>query len=446
LFTDKAGRNEIEFIYEPGVPECQIWADKEKVEIIIFNLLSNAFKFTPKKGRIVLKIEIEKSDKHEHGYARISVSDSGIGIAQEEQAKIFEQFYQTAEARKFDNGSGIGLTLVAEYTKLHKGDVKLESLKGTGSTFTVLLPLGNDHFPIQKEDEGKEVNVLARKATSSSDEYQFALQSDKPLILLVEDNVDMHDFIQVSLKGKYNFVIAENGEEALLKLQHIMPEVIISDIMMPVMGGLELCRRIKQDNKTSHIPFILLTAKGLTSQKVEGIRIGADIYLTKPFEIELLEAHIDHLLERKTELAQYFKNELITQPSTESVGENEDDRFLKKVMNTIEANISNPDFSVELLSDEMGMSSTHLYRKLKSLTHLSANEIIKKYRIKKASILLKNKEGNISEIMYEVGFSNLSYFSKCFRTEFGLTPKEYQQRESKHSVDIRTDLNGHVQS
>jgi YesN/AraC family two-component response regulator len=294
--------------------------------------------------------------------------------------------------------------------------------------------------------KNKEVNVLARKATSSSDEYQFALQSDKPLILLVEDNVDMHDFIQVSLKGKYNFVIAENGEEALLKLQHIMPEVIISDIMMPVMGGLELCRRIKQDNKTSHIPFILLTAKGLTSQKVEGIRIGADIYLTKPFEIELLEAHIDHLLERKTELAQYFKNELITQPSTESVGENEDDRFLKKVMNTIEANISNPDFSVELLSDEMGMSSTHLYRKLKSLTHLSANEIIKKYRIKKASILLKNKEGNISEIMYEVGFSNLSYFSKCFRTEFGLTPKEYQQRESKHSVDIRTDLNGHVQS
>jgi signal transduction histidine kinase/ligand-binding sensor domain-containing protein/DNA-binding response OmpR family regulator len=440
LFTDKAARNEIEFIYEPQVKECQIWADKEKVEIIIFNLLSNAFKFTPKKGKIVFSVEMAKSDKHPHGFARISVSDSGMGIAQEEQTKIFEQFYQTAQARKFDNGSGIGLTLVSEYTKLHKGEIKLESVEGTGSTFIVLLPLGNDHFPIQKEDEGKEVKVLARKAEPASDEYQFALQSQKPLILLVEDNVDMHDFIQVSLKNKYNFIIAENGEEALNKVHHITPDIIISDIMMPVMDGLELCRRIKQDNRTSHIPFILLTAKSLTSQKVEGIRIGADIYMTKPFEIDLLEAHIDHLLERKTELAQYFKHELITQPSTDHAGENEDDRFLKKVMNTIEANISNPDFSVELLSEEMGMSSTHLYRKLKSLTHLSANEIIKKYRIKKASILLKNKEGNISEIMYEVGFSNLSYFSKCFRTEFGLTPKEYQQRESKHSFNIQTNI------
>ncbi len=160
--------------------------------------------------------------------------------------------------------------------------------------------------------------------------------------------------------------------------------------------------------------------------------MGADIYLTKPFEVELLEAHIDHLLERKEELAQYFKHELITQPQTESGKENEDDKFLKKVMNTIEANISNSEFSVEVLSEEMGMSSTHLYRKLKSLTHISANEIIKKYRIKKASLLLKNKEGNISEIMYEVGFSNLSYFSKCFKIEFGLTPKEYQQRESNY--------------
>jgi AraC-like DNA-binding protein len=164
------------------------------------------------------------------------------------------------------------------------------------------------------------------------------------------------------------------------------------------------------------------------------------IFITNPFEIDLLEAHIDHLLERKTELALYFKNELITQPNTQTGRENEDDRFLKKVMNTIETNIANPDFSVELLSEEMGMSSTHLYRKLKSLTHLSANEIIKRYRIKKASLLLKNKEGNISEIMYEVGFSNLSYFSKCFKTEFGVTPKEYQQTQSKHSYDLQDDL------
>lgn len=437
LFTDKAARNEIDFTYESNVKKCELWADKEKVEIIIFNLLSNAFKFTPKKGKIVLRVDVEESPKHENGCAKISVSDSGMGIAPEEQSRIFQQFYQTSEGRKFDNGSGIGLTLVSEYTKLHRGDINLQSVEGGGSTFTVLLPLGNDHFPIQQGDEGKEVNIIAKK---NIDEYHFNPHSGKPSVMLVEDNVDMLDFIEVSLAKKYYFITAENGEDALHKVHDIMPDIIVSDIMMPVMDGLELCRRIKQDTKTSHIPFILLTAKSLTAQKVEGIKIGADIYITKPFEIELLEAHIDHLLERKTELAQFFKNELITQPSPDTGGENEDDRFLKKVMNTIEANISNPEFSVELLSEEMGMSSTHLYRKLKSLTHISGNEIIKKYRIKKASILLKNKEGNISEIMYEVGFSNLSYFSKCFRTEFGLTPKEYQQRESKHSFDIQNNL------
>src|SRR5688500_4944534 len=287
----------------------------------------------------------------------------------------------------------------------------------------------------------REVTLIVKKPVSDSDDaYQFNLSTDKPLVLLVEDNTDMVDFVKLSLREKYNFLTAENGEDALNKVHHIMPDIIISDIMMPVMDGLELCRRIKKENKTSHIPIIVLTAKSLTTQKIEGIKVGADIYLTKPFEIELLEAHIDHLLERKIELAQYFRNELITQPVQNGGRENEDDKFLKKVMNTIEANISNPDFSVELLSDEMGMSSAHLYRKLKSLTHLSANEIIKKYRIKKASILLKNKEGNISEIMYEIGFSNLSYFSKCFRNEFGVTPKEYQRRESKHFYDIRESV------
>jgi signal transduction histidine kinase/ligand-binding sensor domain-containing protein/DNA-binding response OmpR family regulator len=440
LFTDKAARNEINFIFDAKVKSSPIWADKEKIEIIIFNLLSNAFKFTPKKGAIVFTIEIEDSTTS-NGSIKLSVSDSGIGIALEEQSRIFEQFYQTPESRKIDDGSGIGLTLVSEYTKLHKGKIKLISEKGTGSTFSIILPLGNDHFPVDKSDEGSEVDVVATRATQKENNaYELYLRSNKPLILIVEDNVDMIDFMVVSLKEKFNFIIAENGEDGLNKAHKLMPALIVSDIMMPVMDGLEFCRKIKQDSKTSHIPIILLTAKSLTSQKIEGIRMGADIYMTKPFEIELLEAHIDHLLERQSELAQYFKHELITQPVSATMGENEDDRFLKKVMNTIEVNIANPEFSVELLSEEMGMSATHLYRKLKSLTHLSANEIIKKYRIKKASLLLKNKEGNISEIMYEVGFSNLSYFSKCFKTEFGITPKEYQQKESRHSYSLQENL------
>lgn len=440
LFTDKAARSEIDFIFTPRVDACPIWADKEKVEIIVFNLFSNAFKFTPRNGRIEFIIDVER-DASDKGSVRLTVADSGVGIAPEEHAKIFEQFYQTNDARKMEGGSGIGLTLVSEYTKLHRGETKLTSEPGAGSTFTITLPLGNDHFPVDQQDEGREVNVLAtRAANSPGDSYEFNLRSNKPLILLVEDNVDITDLIQVSLKNKYCFVTAENGEDGLHKAHTLLPEIIISDIMMPVMDGLEFCRRIKHDNKTSHIPIIVLTAKSLVSQRIEGIRMGADIYLTKPFEIELLEAHIDHLLERKKELAQFFKNELITEPKMNQGAENEDDRFLKKVMNVIEANIASPDFNVEMIGEEIGMSTSQLYRKLKSLTHLGANEIIKKYRIKKASLLLKNKEGNISEIMYEVGFSNLSYFSKCFRAEFGLTPKEYQQRESKPSYDLPQNL------
>jgi len=437
LFTDKAARNEINFVFSPQVSECPIWADKEKIEIIVFNLFSNAFKFTPRKGRIEFSIAVDASASSGRGSVRLVVADSGMGIAQEEQAKIFEQFYQAGDARKIEGGSGIGLTLVSEYTKLHRGETSLTSKKGVGSIFTISLPLGNDHFPVDQRDAGTEVSVVATRPTAGNGEhYEFNLRSDKPLLLLVEDNPDIISLIQVSLRDKYTFISAENGEEGLLKAHNFMPEIIISDIMMPVMDGLEFCRRVKQDNKTSHIPIILLTARGLTSQRIEGVRTGADIYLTKPFEIELLEAHIDHLLERKKELTQYFKNELITQPAPNSAGENEDDRFLKKVMNTIEANIANSEFSVDRIGEEIGMSTSQLYRKLKSLTHLSANEIIKKYRLKKASLLLKNKEGNISEIMYEVGFSNLSYFSKCFKTEFGMTPKEYQQKESKTSFEL----------
>jgi signal transduction histidine kinase/ligand-binding sensor domain-containing protein/DNA-binding response OmpR family regulator len=443
LFSDKAARNNIDFTIHSALPSCEVWADKEKVEIIIFNLLSNAFKFTPKNGKVRIEISEEKSEAFPDGSVVISVVDNGIGIPEKDQAEIFKQFYQTEESRNLADGSGIGLTLVAEYLKMHRGKIKVVSSPGEGSTFTIALPLGSAHFPIDRAEKAKEIALVAKKnlQDEKTEDYEFNLRTEKPVIVLAEDNPDMIEFIVLTLEKKYHFVVCNNGEEGLNKALSIVPDIIITDIMMPVMDGLELCRRIKKENKTSHIPIILLTAKSLTAHKIEGIRVGADVYLTKPFEIEVLEAHIDHLLERKTELYQYFRHELVTEPTEKETGkENEDDRFLRKVMNSIEANISNPDFSVESLSDEMGMSSTHLYRKLKSLTQLGGNEIIKKYRIKKASLLLKNKEGNISEIMYEVGFSNLSYFSKCFRAEFGVTPKEYQLRESKHSFDVRKKL------
>jgi signal transduction histidine kinase/ligand-binding sensor domain-containing protein/DNA-binding response OmpR family regulator len=441
LFSDKAARNKIKFNFHSEVESCNIWADKDKIETILYNLLSNAFKFTSTEGTIDFVISQGQADQDfVKGSVKIKIIDTGIGIATEDQPKIFDRFFQTEQSRKTGEGSGIGLTMVAEYTKLHHGKVNVESNLGKGSSFHITLPLGNVHYPMDSEHETKPLNLLATKTDSDDKEnqkpYLYDVDSGKPLILIVEDNTDMIDFLRMNLKEHYHILTAENGEEALQKTNSFFPEVIISDIMMPIMDGLTLCKKIKENQRTSHIGIILLTAKNLTTQKIEGIRIGADAYLTKPFEMELLAANIDHLIKRKKELSHYFKTEIITHPEIQSTKENVDDKFVKKVMNIIEANISNSEFNVEMLSEEIGMSSTHLYRKLKSLTHVSAKDIIKKYRIKKASILLKNKAGNISEIMYDVGFSNLSYFAKCFKSEFGLSPKDYQQKMSKDNHDI----------
>jgi len=450
LFTDKANRKKISFGFTAPSSELKIWMDIEKIETVLFNLLSNAFKFTSKGGEINLVIsQLPETNDYPEGIAEIKITDTGIGIGDDETSKIFNPFYQTRESKQMEAGTGIGLALATEYVKLHHGEIKVDSTKGKGSTFTVLLPLGNSHFPIDIIHEDQEINLVATKETETNEDtvrkpYRFDLQSGKPLILIIDDSADMVDFVRLSLGEKYNFISAENGEEGLQKANNFLPEIIISDIMMPVMDGLELCKKVKENPRTSHISIILITAKGLTSQKIEGIRKGADVYITKPFEIEFLEANIDHLIARKKELAFYLKNELITEPSA-SNKENEDERFIKKVMQVIEANISNAEFSVEMLSEEIGMSSTHLYRKLISLTRLSANEIIKKYRIKKASLLLKNKEGNISEIMYDVGFTNLSYFSKCFKIEFGVTPKEYQQKSGKGMVDLPIDIESKIE-
>lgn len=446
LFTDKANRKKIAFAFTTLEKELKIWMDVEKIETVLFNLLSNAFKFTNKGGEISMSVnQLPKNNNYPEGIAEIKISDTGIGIGPYDMPKIFEPFYQTLESKQMEIGTGIGLALAAEYIKLHHGEIKVQSAKGKGSVFTVLLPLGNSHFPVDTIQEDGEINLLAIKepiteAGDSRKPYRFDLESDKPLVLIIDDSEDMVEFIRVSLHHKYNFISAENGEEGLAKANNFLPEIMVSDIMMPMMDGLALCKKIKENPRTRPISIILVTAKVLTSQKIEGIRTGADVYITKPFEIEFLEANIDHLIERKKELAYYLKNELITQPPETDSTENSDGKFIKKVMNIIEVNIANPDFSVDVLSDEIGMSTSQLYRRLKSLTQTSANDIIKKYQLKKASLLLKNKEDNISEIMYDVGFTNVSYFSKCFKSEFGLSPKEYQQKMTNGRIDLSLDM------
>lgn len=441
MFGDKATRNQIRFTFDSDLESCTIWADTEKIESVLYNLLSNAFKFTPANGSVAFEIRQHRDNPDfKYGAVDIQISDTGIGIALEEQQRIFDRFYQTSQGKKSFEGSGIGLSMVAEYSKLHHGSVNVESQPGEGACFTVTLPLGNIHFPMDFDQSSQSLNLLVSKKSEFDEKvpnhYVYDVDSGKPVVLIVEDNADMVEYLCLNLKEDYHLIIANNGEEALEKTKNFTPNVIISDIMMPVMDGLTFCKKIKENPKTSHIGIILLTAKSLTSQKIEGIRIGADAYLTKPFDVELLMATVGNLLKRKDEIFSYFKFEIITQPDSRNSGENVDDRFIKKVIHIIEANIANPDFSVEMLSSEIGMSSAHLYRKLKSMTHFSAKDIIRKYRLKKASILLKNNEGNISEIMYEVGFSSLSYFAKCFKKEFGYSPKDFQQRESNSRFDL----------
>ncbi|WP_152527390.1 hybrid sensor histidine kinase/response regulator transcription factor [Indibacter alkaliphilus] len=428
LFKDKAARKNINFRFNSEIESCEIWADSEKLETVLYNLLSNAFKFTPDQGAVELSIRKHPDkDHYKNGAVDIQVHDTGIGIEPQEIPKVFDRFYQGTQGRQVDSGSGIGLSMVKEYTKLHFGEVNVESQPGEGSYFTVTLPLGNVHFPVEVEQKDETINLLVSKDADNFEEYEYDFDTSKPVILVVEDYPDMVDYLLLHLRESYHIVVAQNGQEALDKTRNFTPEVIISDIMMPVMDGLTLCKKVKQNPKTSHIGVILLSAKSLTSQKVEGLRTGADAYITKPFDLELLKANIEQLIKRKDVLLNYFKAEIITQPEFKEEGENIDDKFVKKVVGIIEANISNPEFTVELLSEEIGMSTAHLYRKLKALTHYSAKEIIRKYRLKKASILFRNKEGNISEIMYEVGFSNLSYFAKCFKKEYGVSPRDYQQ-------------------
>ncbi len=434
LFSDKAQRNEIDFQFHSFVKEQIVWVDSEKIETILFNLLSNAFKFTESGERIRLSLDVEAANEtYKEGSLVIAVQDSGIGIPKEELSKIFERFYQSKSGRKLDASSGIGLTLVAEYLELHHGDIEVESEINKGTTFRVRLPLGKSHLPADFIEEDQFTLKATRSHyTQKSIEktYQLDPESEKPLILLVEDNLDVIDFIKTSLKEKYNFVVAENGQQGLEKANNFTPDLIISDIMMPVMDGLEFCHQIKSTPRTSHIMIILLTAKNLETHKLEGIKQGADVYLTKPFEIPMLEAYISNLLNRKDELTSYVRNEFMGILDVPDSANNQDKIFLKKVFDLIEVNISDPKFGVEQISHELGLSATHLYRKLKSITGHSAQDMIKKYRVKKASLMLKNNEGNISETMYKVGFSSASYFSKCFKSEFGVTPKAFKDQNS----------------
>ncbi len=399
--------------------------DKEAIIKTISNLLTNANKYS--KDEVSLKC-IEDPDGQRF---RISVSDNGIGIRKEDRERIFQPFFQ-AEGNK--PGTGIGLNIVKSIVDQHHGEITVESELGKGSTFTIILPVSQD---VIKETETEETTVTtiddrsATKHTAESSNHKvqrskFKDQSPKPTMLIVDDSEDMRHFLENNFNNKYDIITAEDGIEALHLLQKHEVSIIISDWMMPRMDGAELCRRVRQDQQTSHIPFIMLTAKTDDDSKVEGMDVGADTYIEKPFSVQYLEACIRNILQIRHQLMQKFSTQPL-EPVTEIAQNPTDSEFLKRMNRIIEENFSNSELNVNFLAAELNISRSSLFAKIKTLAEITPNEMIQVVRLKKAAQLMKEGKYTISEISYMVGFSNPSYFSKCFQKQFNIKPAEYMK-------------------
>ncbi|OQP61463.1 hybrid sensor histidine kinase/response regulator [Niastella vici] len=427
-FTDMAGAKHINFNFATDIPALQISFDPDKLERILFNLLSNAFKFTPEYGNIEVLLALQAgSGGHPHSqYVSIKVKDSGIGIPAEDQERIFERFFQhDVPGTILNQGSGIGLAISKEFVRLHQGTIAVESEPGKGTCFTVLLPVT---APVEKPVTApvEEVLMTPEPAEETGDQTGKGGRK-KPVLLIVDDNEDIRFYLKDNLRRNYMVYEAVNGAEGWEKTKQLQPDLVVSDVMMPVMDGMELCRTIKHDKHTSHIPVILLTARSAAEPKMEAFQVGANDYVTKPFSYEMLQSRIKNLLAQQEAMRKLFQKQVEVNPSEISVT-SVDEQFIRQSIETVEQNISNPDFSVEDLSRALHMSRVALYKKLLALTGKSPLDFIKTIRLKRAAQLLEKSQFNISEIAYEVGFNNPKYFARTFKKEFGVLPSEYAAR------------------
>ena len=395
-------------------------ADQDKIERICYNLLSNALKYTSEGGEITL------TAKEENGRVMISVADNGCGISSDELPYIFDRFYQAKNAGR---GTGIGLAIVKAFTELHHGEVSATSIEGKGSTFTIHIPVRQKgevtNQPTEKIEQlvepssAQEVPNQARHI----DELIQPYQTDKPEVLIIDDNIDIRTYLRSVLSEKYNVSEAADGKAGLELARKIVPDIVLSDIMMPVMDGLAFCQQLKTDKAISHIPVILLTARSLDEQRAEGYEHGADAYLSKPFSLRLLLSRIDNLIESRKKLNQTWSKG-VEDDEIGNISNEIDKSFLKQLRKIIQENLANSDLSVEQIGDEIGLSRVQLYRKVKALTGYSPVEIVRKARLTRARHLLRTTEKTVSEVAYAVGFSTPSYFSKCYKDEFGENPKK----------------------
>ena len=409
-----------------------VWGDPSMLEKIIFNLLSNAFKVTPTNGMVSIYIN-KSSNKINFPLIdpekllesiEIIIEDTGSGIKKENINKIFDRFYQVTEFDKqYYGGTGIGLEVVRNFIELHKGKIEVSSKLNIGTQFKIQLPNGNKHLEIKNKNITVKYNSNDNLQTKLTAFENSNNKSKDKTLLIIDDNSELRSYLNNELDTNYNILLAENGKIGFELANKHIPDIIITDVMMPVMDGIELCEMIKNDLRTSHIPIMMITAKGMEVDKIKGIDSGADVYLQKPFNMNVLKSHLKQLISTRKILFKKYLSGIDFSENTTSL----DQEFILNVLNYINKNISDNNLNVENLADELLLSRSKLYRKIKALTGLTANEFIRNVRLEKSKEILENSEFSISEICYKVGFSSPSYFTKCFKLQYGVLPKEVRE-------------------
>lgn len=435
-FTSLAQQNMINLQFIKPAEEIKLYFDREKLEKVLYNILSNAFKFTPQNGFITVALSQIKTELYPLGAAEISVHDSGFGIPKKEIAQIFDRFIQADNINNSHaEGSGIGLALAKELVELHHGKIRVTSSKDEGTEFDLILPMGKDHLQpqeiidsdkISQQKESKllpDISEIQSREAKKQPQEKIVISDAKHIILIVEDNTEVRQYIKEHFEKKYEVIEAGDGTVALNLAQEYLPDIIISDVMMPKMDGLDLSQKLKHSELTNHIPIILLTAKASDEDKIEGLELGVEAYMAKPFNVKELEIRIKKLIENRIKLREKFKKEFLLEPSKPDVV-SMDDEFIKKVHDKIEQKMADPDFNVETLLKDFAFGQRQFTRKVIALTGQTPVLFIRIMRLKKAKQLIQQKGGTVSQVAFDVGFSNLSYFSKCFRQQFGKLPSE----------------------
>jgi signal transduction histidine kinase/ligand-binding sensor domain-containing protein/DNA-binding response OmpR family regulator len=436
-FDEEAFSRGIDLQFESNKTSLKDWIDPKMFEKIIFNVISNAFKVTPDNGKILVKINVNEqlvrfpliNDSNTYPSFEVTVEDTGAGLDKKDIKKIFDRFYQVNNLNKAYYGStGIGLEVVRGFVELHKGIIEVESELGVGTTFKLVFPVGKEFFNeneilFEEFKKEKKISFTPIVEKSETEVLEDPEKQDRTYtILIVEDNVELRNYLKNELKKEYKVIVAENGKVGLELAQQKLPDLILTDVIMPVMSGLELCKNIKADLKTSHIPLMMLSAKALVKDRLEGIDSGADMYLSKPFDMDILRSSLVQLINSRQIMFNKFYNGIT--PKAKEKTTTLDNEFIKNILNYINENISETELSVEDLASKVFLSRSQLYRKVKTLTGVSVNEFIRNVRLEKATELIELGNDNITEISYKVGFSSPSYFTKCYKEKYGFLPTQ----------------------